>query len=255
MRDRIAVVARATFLEAVRDRVLLVAAGFAVALMLFSRVLGWLSIEDTAKMVADFSLSGLQVLAALLAMLVGAQSLAREVERRTIYTVLSRDCTRTEFVLGKFAGLVAVSWVVLLLGGAFAAGWSALWGGFEPAATAAAVAGILCETLVLMSVALFLGALANPTIASVGTLAFYVVGHLTQGIHRLLESGRSPEFAGTFEVLYRVVPNLETMNFINETTSGRPVPWGDVGLGAVLAVVWSAVFLAGSTYLFRRREF
>jgi ABC-type transport system involved in multi-copper enzyme maturation permease subunit len=94
MRDRVLVLARASFLEAVRDRVLLVVALFTVGLVLFSRVLGWLSIEDDLKMVQDFSLSGMGWLALLLAMLVGAFSIAKEVERRTLYPILSRDVTR-----------------------------------------------------------------------------------------------------------------------------------------------------------------
>jgi ABC-type transport system involved in multi-copper enzyme maturation permease subunit len=249
------VVAKATFLEAVRDRVLLVSVAFAVGMMLFSRVLGWLSLEDTLKMVQDFSLSGLSVLALLLAMLVGAQSLAREVERRTIYTVLSRDCTRTEFVLGKFAGLVAVFWLVLLGGAVFQALWVTVWGGSVGGALVAATLGILCETLVLTAVALLLGALANPAIASVGTLAFYLCGHATEALRELASKDGGTDLAGVFEVIYRVVPNLENVNFINHTTSGRPVEWASLGLGALTMGVWSAVFLAGATYLFRRRQF
>ena len=255
MRDTVGIVAKATFLEAVRDRVLLVSAAFAVGMMLFSRVLGWLSLEDTLKMVQDFSLSGLQILALLLAMLVGAQSLAREVERRTIYTVLSRDCTRTEFVLGKFAGLVAVTWVVLLAAAALMCGWFLVCGGAVGEAIAAATLGILSEAMVLMSVALFLGALANPSIASVGVLAFYLAGHATEALRELTQGDRAQGFNGIFEVLYRVVPNLENVNFINHTTSGRPIDWSQLGLGAVTMLVWTCVFLAGATVLFRRRQF
>src|SRR6185295_10188787 len=86
MRDRVAVVASATFREAVRDRVLFIVLAFAAALILGSRVLGWLSIEDELKMIQDWSLSGMSLLVLLLAMLVGAGSIAREVARRTVYT-------------------------------------------------------------------------------------------------------------------------------------------------------------------------
>ncbi|MCE9638411.1 MAG: ABC transporter permease [Planctomycetes bacterium] len=255
MRDRIAVVAKATFLEAVRDRVLLVSAAFALGLMLFSRVLGWLSLEDTLKMVQDFSLSGLQVLGLLLAMLIGAQSLAREVERRTIYTVLSRDCTRTEFVIGKYVGLVAVAWAVLLVCGAFQCIWVVIWGGSIGGAIAAAILGVLCETLALMSVALLLGALANPSIASVGTLCFYFAGHATEALRDLTQGDRGQDMKGVFQIIYRIVPNLENVNFINHTTSGRPVDWTHLGFGAATMVVWAVVFLAGAAALFRRRQF
>lgn len=255
MRDRISVVARATFLEAVRDRVLLVSAAFAVGLILFSRVLGWLSIDDPLKMVQDFSLSGLNLLALLLAVLIGAQSLAREVERRTIYTVLSRDCTRTEFVVGKFAGLVAVFWTVLAGAGAFLALWIVVCGGALSGAILAAILGVMCEAVLLTAVALFLGALVNPSIAAVGTIAFYATSHATEALRELTKGDRAPEMEGVFAALYRVVPNLENVNMINFTTSGRPVAWGDLGLGAVSIAVWTAVFLAGATYLFRRRQF
>lgn len=256
MRDRVTVVAKATYLEAVRDRVLLVSVAFAIALMLFSRVLGWLSIEDTIKVVQDVGLSGLHVLAILLAMLVGAQSLAREVERRTIYTVLTRDCTRTEFVLGKFAGLVTVSWTALAAAAAFLGVWIALSGGAPGTAVLAAVLGILAETIFLTAVALFLGALANPAIAAIGTLAFYVAGHSTTALFELTEKqGRAPDMAGVFRILHRVVPNLETVNFINHTTSGRPVVWSDLGVGTLVMCGWAAAFLAGATLLFRRRQF
>jgi ABC-2 type transport system permease protein len=255
VRDRVAVVARATFLEAVRDRVLLISVAFAIGLVLFSRVLGWLSLEDTLKMVQDFSLSGLQVLALLLAMLVGAQSLAREVERRTIYTVLSRDCTRTEFVLGKFAGLVGVAWTVLLVCAAVVCVWVMAWGGHVGEAIAAAVAGILSEALVLMSVALLLGALANPAIASVGTLCFCIAGHTTEALRELTAEDRAPEFHATFQVIYRIVPNLGNVDFINHTTSGKPVDWGGLALGVGTMGIWTAVFLAGATWLFQRRQF
>jgi len=129
MRDRVVVVAGATFREAVRDRVLFIVLAFAEALILGSRVLGWLSIEDELKMVQDFSLKGLSVVGLLLAMLVGAGSIAREVERRTVYTVLSRDCARGEFVIGKFAGLVGVMWACLACMAAIFCAWVLVWGG------------------------------------------------------------------------------------------------------------------------------
>jgi Cu-processing system permease protein len=255
VRDRVGVVAGATFREAVRDRVLLVVVAFAAGLILASRVLGWLSIEDSEKMVKDFSLSGISLLVAFLAMLVGAGSIAREVERRTVYTVLSRDCRRDEFVLGKFFGLVSVFWTCIVGMSAVLFLWIALWGGTVDEKMVAAVLGLCCEAVVLTAVSLFLGVLSAPALAAAGTMAFYVVGHLTEAMRELTSDGRSPEFAAAFRVLYRVIPNLENVNFINATTSTAPVHWTDLGLGAVSVFCWTAVFLVGAALLFRRRQF
>ena len=65
MRGQVFALARATFLEALRDRILLVVVLFAVAVMLTSRLLGWISIEDEIKMLLDFSLSGMGLMVLL----------------------------------------------------------------------------------------------------------------------------------------------------------------------------------------------
>jgi len=255
MNARATAIALATFREAVRDKLLVLVVVFAIAMVLFSRVLGWLSVEDELKMVQDFSLTGMSLLSLFLAMLVGAGSLAREVERRTVYTVLTRTATRTEFILGKFVGLVWVFWLCLLGAAAVLAVWIAAWGGSVGEAFIAALAGLLLETLVLTAAALFLGALAAPAIASVGTFAFYLVGHGTEALRELTDQGRSPEFAAVFQLLYRVLPNLENVNFINATTSGRPVDWQALGFGGLYTLCWTAGLLAGAIVLFRRRQF
>lgn len=258
MITRVGVIALATFREAVRDRVLLVVVLFAVALMLFSRVLGWLSIEDPLKMVQDLSLSALSYLGLFLAMLVGAGSLAREVERRTVYTVLTRTAGRGEFIVGKYLGLVLVFWLALVGSGAVLAVWLMVLGASVGEAYVAAIIGLLGESLVLTSVALFLGALANQTIAAVGTFAFYLVGHSTEALRELTQRGGDGAIGGfgpVFSVLYHVLPNLQNLDFINQTTFDAPVQWGDLGLGFLSAFCWMVVLLAGAVVLFRRRQF
>jgi ABC-type transport system involved in multi-copper enzyme maturation permease subunit len=255
MRGRVGVVASATYREAVRDRVLLIVLAFAAALILGSRVLGWLSIEDELKMVQDFSLMGISVVGLLLAMLIGAGSIAREVERRTVYTVLSRDCGRGEFVLGKFVGLVAVLWTCVAGMAAILFAWVLVWHGVVGEALAAAILGLALEVVVLTSVALFLGTLSSPALASAGTLAFYFVATHTEAMRELTENGKDPDFAAAYRVLYHVLPNLENVNFINATTSAKAVDWSMLGMGAASVACWSAAFLAAAVVLFRRRQF
>ncbi len=254
MRDRVVVLARATFVEAMRDKVLLVVALFALGIVLFSRVLGWLSVEDELKMVQDFSLSGLAVLGLLLAMLVGAFSLAKEVERRTLYPVLSRDVTRGEFLLGKYLGLVGATWSCLAAAGGALLIWIVLWGGQPTAALFAALLGLLCESLLLVAVALFFGTLTAPAIAAIGTCGFALAARSTEALRELCVDGRSPEFATFWSLAYKLLPNTEDVNFINATTAELPVHGAQLAMGALAMALWSTVFVGGAILLFRRRE-
>ncbi len=255
MRDRVLVLARATFLEAVRDRVLLVVGVFTLGVVLFSRVLGWLSIEDELKMVQDFSLSGMSWLALLLAMLVGAFSVAKEVERRTLYPILSRDVSRGEFLLGKYFGLVGAIWTCLAGAGLALVLWLLVWGGHPTTALLAALLGLLCEALLLVAVALFLGTLTAPAVAAVATCGFALAAHSTEALRELTSDGKRPHFATLWSIVYRAMPNLEDVNFINATSAGLPIRWTQLLLGALSVSLWSALFVGGAVLLFRRREF
>jgi len=255
MRDRVAVLARASFLEAVRDRVLLVVALFTVGIVLFSRVLGWLSIQDDLKMVQDFSLSGMGWLALLLAMLVGAFSIAKEVERRTVYPILSRDVTRAEFLLGKYFGLVGATWLCLIGAAVALLTWLAIWGGRPTPALFAALAGLLCESLLLIAVALFFGSLTAPAVAAIATCGFALAAHSTEALRELTIGAKRPEFGRLWDAAYRLMPNLEDVNFINATSAGLPIHWSQLAMGAISVSLWSADFVGGAVLLFGRREF
>jgi len=237
-----------------RDRILFVVLLFAIGVVLFSRVLGWLSIDDELKMVEDFSLSGLSVLSLMLAMLVGAFALAKEIERRTLYPLLSRDLKRSELVVGKYVGLVGAFWVALFTAALVLAAWLILWGGRPGAGYVAAVIGLLCEALLVTAVALFLGALTAPPLAAVGTCAFVLAAHSTEALRELVTGGKSPTFAAVWSIVYRLMPNLEDVNFINATGATAPIHWSHLGMGAAAMALWSAVFVGGAILLFRRRE-
>ena len=102
MRDRILVVAKATYLEAVRDRVLLVSVAFSVGMALFSRVLGWLSLEDTLKMVQDFSLVlTLGIAVVFVACLFALNAILVHRDRAIAAAVAPRAPSRMERALGR----------------------------------------------------------------------------------------------------------------------------------------------------------
>jgi ABC-type transport system involved in multi-copper enzyme maturation permease subunit len=254
MRDRAIVLARATFLEAMRDKLLLVVALFAIGMVLFSRVLGWLSIEDEIKMVQDFSLSAISCLALFLAMLVSAFSVAKEVERRTLYPILSRDVTRGEYVVGKYLGLVGATWTCLAGAGIALLVWVAVWGGQPGEALLAALLGLLFESLLLTAAALFFGMLTAPAVAALCTCGFALAARSTEALRELAMSGRG-DHAGFWSSAYQLMPNTEDVNFINATCAGLPIHWEQLAMGAAAMALWSTLFVSGAILLFRRREF
>ena len=104
-----------TFREAVRDRVLHSILFFGAAAVILSIIFKDITIGDQAKVVRSVAHSGVDLFASLIAMFLGISLLWKELEKKTIYTILSKPIPRWMFVLGKYLGLILTVGVELLL--------------------------------------------------------------------------------------------------------------------------------------------
>ena len=104
-----------TFKEAIRDRILYLLLFFAALSMIVSRVLAMLTVGDRLKIIKDVGLASMSLFGTLMAILIGTGLVYKEIEKRTIFTLISKPMRRYEFLLGKFFGLVLTLFVILLL--------------------------------------------------------------------------------------------------------------------------------------------
>lgn len=101
----IVAIALNTFREAVRDRVLYTMLIFAVGLILFSLVLGRIAPQEQLRLTTDVGLAAISLMTVLLAIILGVTNLHKEIERKTVYFVLSQPIARWQFLVGKFLGM------------------------------------------------------------------------------------------------------------------------------------------------------
>ena len=115
---RVWAIAINTFREAVRDRVLHGVIGFATAVLLFTLALAELSLNEQRRVVMDIGLASIAVFSAVVAVFLGSSLLYKEIERKTLYVILPKAIRRSEFLLGKYFGVVLTSWVFIAIMGA-----------------------------------------------------------------------------------------------------------------------------------------
>ncbi|MFO0665703.1 MAG: hypothetical protein U0174_17230 [Polyangiaceae bacterium] len=126
---RIFTVSFNAYREAVRARVLHGLLGLALATTAYSVILGALSLNNDMRVVADIGAASTSLYAILVSVVLGATSLHREVELKTIFPVLTRKLRRHEYVIGKFFGMVITLAVFIALDGAAVLGVLARLGG------------------------------------------------------------------------------------------------------------------------------
>ncbi len=268
-----------TFRESVRDRVLYVIAFFALLLIAGSQGLGWVSVGEQTQIVAHFSLAVMSVFGALVAVFVGTGLIFKEIEKRTIYTILSKPVERWQFVIGKFVGLWAVMACVIAGMGAAAGGVVALsaWstGAELPAGLYAAAVGMIAlEMTVVTSLAILFSTVSSPILAAIFTFSAYLVGQVTRDLMALatMELPDAPVAEQTGErltdavasmhwwlqpasrLLYALLPNLEYFQLRNHVVYGPAPTGGEILLAILYAAGYSAAVLLLAVILFDRKR-
>lgn len=145
---RVAVVILNTYREAVRAKVLhglfalaLVTAGYCI-------VVGQLASGATARVLSNLGSASVALYGVLVAIILSATSLHREIELKTLFPILARPISRTEYLVGKYLGTV-VTLAVFVVGNTAvylcalaATGAAPLWRPWAAALGSLAVVGL-----------------------------------------------------------------------------------------------------------------
>jgi len=243
-----------TFREAIRDRVLYLLLVFALIIIGVSRLLSLLTVGDEEKIIKDVGLSAISLFGVLTAVFVGVSLVFKEIERRTVYTLLAQPVHRSHFLFGKFLGLFAV---LLLNVGLMSAALFALlfFRGAAPWSLLPAVLLIAVELAIVTAFALLFSSLTNPVLSSVWTFAVYVAGHLSWSLLTLREKVPEGFARWVCDALYWVLPNLKRLDLKAQVVHGAEMPDAYVALAATYGLGYAAVIVALACWAFSRKEF
>jgi len=250
----ISTIALNTFREAIRDRVLYLLLVFALILIVASRLLSLLTVGDEAKIIKDLGLSAISIFGVLTAVFVGVSLVFKEIERRTVYTLLANPVRRWQFVTGKFVGLLAVLVMNVALM-SLALFVLLLVRGESPWGLLPAIVLILLELAIVTAFALLFSSLTNPILAAVWTFAVYVAGHLSWSL--LLLQDKLPPGIGRrlCGVVYWIMPNLDRLNLKAEVVHGMTLPPGFVPFAMLYGAGYAALVLLLACLAFQNKDF
>ena len=256
------------FKESVRDKVLYSIVAFAVILIAVSFLLGQLTAGQDLKIIKDLGLASIATFGLLIAVFIGIGLVWKEVERRSIYGLLTKPIRRAEFILGKYVGLVLTLLVnVSVMTAAFYAvlayqGWGVDAAGrqgwaappMDPALLAA-IALILVELMLVTVLALFFSTFSSPFLSAVLTLGLWVIGHFNADLRNFENVVESRAAAWLARGLYYVLPNFDAFDIKAQVVQGQPVAASYIGLSMLYGAVYLALVLTGAVAIFSRRDF
>ena len=241
--------------ESFRDKVLYNLVLFAGLLIGFSVFLADLSITEHHKIIADMGLAAINFIGVVIAIFIGISLVNKEIERRTIYTIMARPISRPLFIMGKYFGLVLTLFVNVSI--MLAVFLVTLWLYHAPISSSLfqAVELIFVEILVITALALFFSTFSSSTLSAILTIGIYVIGHLTADLRAVAANSGSVAAKMVASVLYYLCPNLEMLNIKGQAAVGILVTSEYMMLASLYGIVYAAVLITGGCLIFQRRDF
>lgn len=246
-------IAGVTVREALRRKVQVNLLLFGVFMVGVSYLLSTLTLGEVHRILSDLGLSSMALIGSLIAVFLGAGSIAGDVERRVVYPVVAKPVSRTQYVLGRYLGLAAALLLNLLVMALALAAILVVDAGSLRVLDApfwAAVAMIGVQLLVVAAVAVFFSAVTTTTLAAIFALSITVAGQLTNDMRNLWKGGG----AWLARALWYVLPNLGSLTLNEAVIYRRPVPAG-AWLAGTYGLLYAALAVGLACAVFERRDF
>jgi ABC-type transport system involved in multi-copper enzyme maturation permease subunit len=254
--SRIAAIASNTFREAVRDRVLYNLILFALIMIGASLLIGQITIAVQRQLLINLGLTSISIFGVLIAIFIGIGLVSKEIDKRTLYTVLTRPVRRWEFILGKFfgllgtlvvnAGLMSIGFFLALLylmhGLQKSDGWIVV-----------AIFFILLQFVIVTSLALLFSAFSTPIESAVLTFAMFVVGSFSEDLRAFAASANGVAHYLATGMAY-VMPNFSALNVIAQVAHGSSIDWHLIVFNTIYALTYAGAAVCAASIIFQNRN-
>ncbi|HMO17784.1 MAG TPA: ABC transporter permease [Oligoflexia bacterium] len=259
---RILAISKNTYLEAVRSNILYSVLFFAALIIAISAVFGSVSIGEQYLVVKSFGYTIISLSAVICTILSGISLFQKEITQKTIYNILSKPVSRTEFLLGKLLGLVLTTWtlsaIMILCLLLFV---MPLEGRFDFIGFQALI--VIClEVIIVSCLTLFFSSLAvTPVLPGIFTLSSYIAGKSIFYLNYFIVDEKCqdceslPSLVTFFiRLLSWVLPDLHALTPYDRLLYQVSLSIYEISLLVIYTLFYSLILFLLSNIIFSKRE-
>jgi len=255
--SRIVPIAFNTYREAVRDRVLYNLIVFALLIVGSALLFGQISISIERIVLINMGLTSISLFGIMISILIGIWLVWKEIERRTLHTVLAHAVKRWAFIFGKYLGLLGTLTLnaFLMAIGFFAALFYLSHAFSRPDLyILVAIYFIFLQFMMMTAVAMLYSTYSSPLLSSIFAFSTFVIGTFSEDLHTFA-AGASGIAKWIITAVAYVIPNFSSLNVISQVAHGTPVAGALVLHNTVYAATYSLVLLLCAAAIFENRNF
>lgn len=256
MISRLSAITLNTFREAVRDRVLYNLILFVLLLVASAPLFSQISIGMERLILVNVALSSISLFGVIIAIFIGIGLVSKEIEKKTLYTILCRPVRRWEFITGKYFGLM----LTLAVNTAFmtAGSYIALFvfaGGVKraDAGLLVAVYFTLLELLIVTAITLLFSSFSTPIFSAIFSFALFVIGTFSEDLRNFAAvSTGITRWLGTATAY--LVPNFASLNVINQVAHDQQISHSLILFNTFYALLYAGAVTVAAILIFERRN-
>ncbi|EFA70091.1 ABC transporter permease [Cylindrospermopsis raciborskii S07] len=252
------VIAKSLLQQVVRDRLLYILGFYAVILTLANQVIFQFAPATQDKIFLDAGLGIMNIIGLIVAVFIGTSMMNQEIEKRTILTILAKPISRGQLIISKYLGLCGVLLLLLTC-------MTIIYLGFlqfqkityNPYTIILAVIFLFLQLSLITTVAITLGVFTSTLLATLLSIAIYLIGNTTTDLVNLVRAGENPFIVNIVTILYLTLPDLSRLDLKNDVVYGwEAIPdtitlFSNAGYG----LTYSLMLLAIAIFIFSRKEF
>ena len=243
------------FRESRRNRVTVVVFLFAFLLIFSATFALEMTVATFERVMTDLGLGVMSLITVLLTIFLGSGLIPREIERRTIFMIVSKPVARSAFVIGRLLGNLFTTYFVMSIMVVLLIGQILLEGAPIRQPLIVAMIGIALEVMVLSAVSFAFAAGSSQFVTAVCCSGLYFLGHLATDLYKFSDRAKVPALRFFGKVAYYVLPNLDRLDWKGRATYADVTDWSEVGSSALYAVGYSVIMVLIATAVFEKRDF
>lgn len=251
--NNIFAIAKNTFKQAIRDKILYGILIFAFLFLGSIVILGSLSLGEDLFVIRSFGLAGIYIFGLIVTIFLGASIIYEEIDKKTTYFLLSKPVTRQNLIIGKFLGLLAAIGLTILL---MLTAYILILGLSDSFFDYQAISAILLQMFemgILVSIIILFSIFTTPLAATIYAILVLYIGHLLVLIKDFAsKTSGLLEYILTF--VYYIFPNLEKFNIRNLVVHQNQIPLTEFFVSVGYAFVYIILVLYAAKILFNRKE-
>jgi len=252
---RIWAIVENTFKESLRQRILMLLIIFSVLVIVVSVFLEPFALGEAPKILRDFGIAAASLFGVLIVIIIGSTLIHKDIEKRTIYTVITKPVKRSEIIIGKFLGLLLLiailqcamivihQLVIFIYEGAF------------DLPLFITIPFSLLEIMILLGILLLFSSFSSPTISAIMGIIFFVIGHASPDLKLFADQVNVAILKYLAYGFYYILPNLENFNLRIDLVYKLPIHLDQLLFSICYGLIYTIFLLYVSIIVFEKREF